>query len=604
MSIYVDLEEDFKKALQTNSLGEFIRVLENRKKQSPYDIFFLGLAYDYSEDDAKAYEYYIRALFLIKSTDGNIKTILKHIKKFINKTGYTDIYQLMVKWGFPTPKNSRKPSEQTDSNNTPTQQPNVNEMSPQQALNEGKRAFNNKDFSYALKLLEYVYNSSFQNPDSIFMLAQTLQRLHQYPKAIFYLNKGVKLYNRDEHALILFINLKAQIYYSQKQWNDAIKAYEELLRLLPKERSGYRQFIFTQLIGIYRKIGQPKQAELVQIRLLNESNPNSKEPPVYTKPPLDPFSYIESDISPSEGKTSQAYQNLLYIMSMYGKGTWQSFRGFCKVIGLDPKQIMRHLRLLGHVELINHGRDWVVAPPCLVQPDINPNSQSGYTVFLAGQRSKSIVDFLSYYAHTIEPHPYKNAPECIYIHFNNQEDAQEFASRHHYHQVGTVARTMVEQLPTLDEWESLLPSQLIVTAHYNFSEWRDGVFTPLEGLPNKTGLYEVKHRNSLSNIPKQTLYYDAGREQWLKTDWYGLRYLMLKRTGKNPKIHYNPQENLVIIDKNHILPYIYEKALVLASGCLPTDRGDFISYSGVSRETIHLLSSKIEAELVEHKGGE
>jgi len=323
--------------------------------------------------------------------------------------------------------------------------------------------------------------------------------------------------------------------------------------------------------------------------------------------PVDPFSYIESEGEIiTETQTLEAYQDLLYIMSLYGKGTWQSFRDLCGATGLDStglksKQIMRHLRLLGHVELINHGRDWVVAPPCLVQPDINPNNQSGYTVFLAGQRSKSIINSLAYYVHTIEPHPYKNAPECIYIHFDNQEEAQEFAYKHHYHQVGTVARTMVEQLPTLDEWESLLSSQLIVTAHYNFSEWRDGMFTPLEGLPQKTGLYELTPRNNTSHIPKQTLYYDASREQWLKTDWYGLRYLMLKRTGQNPKIYYHLQENIVMIHKNHLLPYLYEKALVLASGCLPTYRGQFICYSGISLGTIRGLSDKLEAELVEHK---
>lgn len=147
----------------------------------------------------------------------------------------------------------------------------ITQMTPEQAFNEGKLAFTNNQLEKAHQLFEHAYLGGFRSARCILLLGTTLQRLKQYQKAVLYLDKGIALY-QDKEDCILFLTLKAQIYSSQKQWGDSVKAYETLLNMTTaKQGTGQRRNALIQIINTYRwYLKQPKQVEKFLERLLAE----------------------------------------------------------------------------------------------------------------------------------------------------------------------------------------------------------------------------------------------------------------------------------------------------------------------------------------------
>lgn len=326
--------------------------------------------------------------------------------------------------------------------------------------------------------------------------------------------------------------------------------------------------------------------------------------------PSDPFGYAAAETADTQAaEINPAYNDLLYWISAYGRGTWQQFRAACRELGLDPKgeyakRIVRRLRSLGHLELTNEGQNWVIAPSCLVE---TPTDKGQYCTFLAGQRSPQLIQALQQVAHVeSEPHPYGNAPEIVRIRFTSQDEAEDFVksyTRQYYslYLAGRADLRIASALPDLASWELSLPALSLVKGNYTYEQWMNEGFYTIQ-LPKETGLYRLTHVSTRFEHPQLTLFYNAEKDRWHKADWYGLRYLMLRRTGETCQFHYDEHLNTLSVAKDQRLPDLYERALVLASGRLPIYRHEQLIFGNISETLAHMVANKLEAEFIEYRG--
>ena len=70
-----------------------------------------------------------------------------------------------------------------------------------------------------------------------------------------------------------------------------------------------------------------------------------------------------------------------------------------------------------------------------------------------------------------------------------------------------------------------------------------------------------------------TVFFDAGAEsgrRLLRGEWYGLRFLALRRSGKYLKAMWRDEDGgLLAVPYRQRWPLLYERALVLSTGLLP-----------------------------------
>jgi hypothetical protein len=324
----------------------------------------------------------------------------------------------------------------------------------------------------------------------------------------------------------------------------------------------------------------------------------------------DPFDYASSKTDEKKVSHNPAYDKLLYWLSLYGQGSWQQFQTTCKELGIDStgeysRRIARRLRSLGHIEMNDNGQRWFITPPCLVQVENGDDSQ--YHTFLAGQRSQRLLEALHQAACvTTDSHPYGNAPEIINITFNSEHDMQQFVreyaqQQHPLHLVGLAGLKIASLLPDLHEWEHSLPPLAVVKGNYHYQQWVDGRFIPIN-LPKETGLYQLTHVSDRFEHPQLTLFYNAENDSWKKADWYGLRYLMYRRTGRTCEVIYDHNRRELAMELDQRWPDLYERALVLASGKLPIFRAGNTIFSNIPENLAHLLANKLEADFMEYRG--
>jgi hypothetical protein len=154
-------------------------------------------------------------------------------------------------------------------------------------------------------------------------------------------------------------------------------------------------------------------------------------------------------------------------------------------------------------------------------------------------------------------------------------------------------------LPGLDEWEAALPVLSIVKGHYRFERWVDGDLESVP-LPRETGMYRLTHNPERFEHPQLTLFYNADTDTWRRADWYGIRFLALRRTGTSCDVHYDSARRELAVALEQRWPDLYERSLVLASGQLPSFHNDHAIYTNISATQAHILASKLGANLIEH----
>jgi hypothetical protein len=95
---------------------------------------------------------------------------------------------------------------------------------------------------------------------------------------------------------------------------------------------------------------------------------------------------------------------------------------------------------------------------------------------------------------------------------------------------------------------------------------------------------------------------DKANNFWFQGDWYGLRFLALQYSGQKLMAKYDRDTHNLYIPWSQRWSEIYERALVLSSGCLPSEVktnlfGRTLQYQNLQAEVAELLASKLNINL-------
>ncbi|MCT7963466.1 hypothetical protein NG791_22580 [Laspinema sp. D1] len=292
---------------------------------------------------------------------------------------------------------------------------------------------------------------------------------------------------------------------------------------------------------------------------------------------------------------SAQYDRLLYWLSATGIGNRESFKKTCEALELEePKRILRRLRLLGHIESSPDGKRWSVAPTALVKVDSDLDPPQ---FILCGQRSIDLLGHLKKYAQLKYIYqPGSAGPHCIRL----QMSEPNLITNHSGFtvvNVGEASLRLAKLLPDIKIWQEQLTSLPgIVPSLYQWQQFNCQT-NKLEECshPGETGLYELC-RETNPNY-RYTLFYDRERDAWLQGDWYGLRFIALHYSAQQCLACYNRDTNRLAIPWNQRWPEIYERALLLASGFLPTDyktqQSRWLIYENIGKELVQKLVEKL-----------
>jgi hypothetical protein len=295
---------------------------------------------------------------------------------------------------------------------------------------------------------------------------------------------------------------------------------------------------------------------------------------------------------------SHRYEQLLYWLSALGSGTWESFKKACDALRLEePKRILQRLRLLGHIESSLDGSRWSMAPTALVKVRSQPNSQE---FILCGQRSINLLKELELHA-TVElsKQPRGEAPLCVCLHLANSNIlshlVEHSSSQFCITNAGEVSSQLARILPDIATWKQSLRSlQGIVPSLYEWKRFDGNNFVSCIS-PSETGMYQM-WTTETSDRPRYTLFYDQESNSWRQGDWYGLRFLGLQHNDQQCVAHYDFVTGRLAILVSQRWPELYERALVLASGRLPTYQDSWLLYENVGLEVVCQLTDKLNVK--------
>ena len=343
--------------------------------------------------------------------------------------------------------------------------------------------------------------------------------------------------------------------------------------------------------------------------------PSPPKPPIVerkTDDPGDPFARPSDAWRPppsASPEANAAYERLLYWISARGEGTWGQFRDAAQTLGVvqdrdGARSAMRRLILLGHLDQSDDGARWSASPPSLVR--FADGAGGGY---IAGARTPSSLSELERYGALNEsPQAYYAGPPRIEPAAAVSRDAA-IAERLGIADAGIAAERLADVLPGVDGWkDSLKAVEGIVPASYDVERWEGGEFRPCDALSLRDGRYRGEsgmYRFSRANDPSGriwTAFFDEPSQRFLRGDWYGLRFLSLAAGGGGlDAVRYSAESRALLIPESQRLPLIYERALTLASGLLPTraENPNWLSYTLIPLSLAETLCGKLNVNLTE-----
>jgi hypothetical protein len=302
---------------------------------------------------------------------------------------------------------------------------------------------------------------------------------------------------------------------------------------------------------------------------------------------------------------SQCYDRLLCWLSATGMGSWQTFQNACHTLGLDgrndaPARVLRRLRLLGHIETTADRSRWSATPTVLVQ------SGDDRSCFLCGQRDSALLQMLRNITHIEElPQPRGEAPALIQVHASESDIliTRIAQMRQAIHFTGNAALHLARIVPTLAEWKRTLESVPYFSPYqYQAKRFAGAGFIEADFDKRVSGLYQfwpLKQHTSTSDRPEYTFFYDAEYEQFLRGDWYGLRFLARHTSDEECSVVYEAASQRLAVPWDWRWPELYERVLVLASGNLPASRDEWLIYDAITPEILTELMPKLSLEYEE-----
>jgi hypothetical protein len=312
-----------------------------------------------------------------------------------------------------------------------------------------------------------------------------------------------------------------------------------------------------------------------------------------------PFSFTVAQETNYSSQTIDAfsfkYKQLLFWLSVLGCGTWESFKKACDRLDIkETKRVLRRLKLLGHVESSPDGQRWSIAPTALVQIPSKSNLQE---YILCGQQNVKLLDRLQKYAKlNLINQAQGNAPPCIHIQLDNLNNIstlyENISPDFFITDAGQVSKQLASLLPDINTWKnSLAKLPSIVSSCYRWKKFDGNDFADCD-LPSESGMYQMYNQEANDSYSLRTLFYDNQSDRWLQGDWYGLRFLALQ-ANQQCIFYYNFDSRCLVIPASQRFPEIYERALVLASGILPTYKDSYLFYTKIEPDLVNLLSAKL-----------
>lgn len=297
----------------------------------------------------------------------------------------------------------------------------------------------------------------------------------------------------------------------------------------------------------------------------------------------------------------EKYDILLRWCSAKGTGHLGHFHVACCVLGSASQEYgawpkLRTLTLLGHTESMWTSNEccWGIAPAAIVQMATDDGRY-----FLAGQRIPALLQKLPN-DWRVEKNSSNGGPARITVVANLGEKDASLSGNYTIRNAGCVSMQLADLAPDLQGWKSELKNDPDIRSYlYRFERYEDGDFTPVQTEDLMPGFYRVT-RTEGANKRGVCRFYDIdGR--WLQGEFYGLRHLdaQLKR---KLKVSWSKKGYLDIAEEQR-WPFLYERALVLASGELPRKmKGKsgkvYLRYSGMNVDLAQLLCQKLNAEMV------
>jgi hypothetical protein len=298
--------------------------------------------------------------------------------------------------------------------------------------------------------------------------------------------------------------------------------------------------------------------------------------------PLQSINYIDGI------QSSEQSNRLLYWLSTLGSGTWETFRKTCQTLKIEePKRILRRLRLLGHLETSANGSKWSTAPTTIVKIE---STQPEF--ILCGQRNLKLIHELESLGIVadIAYQPRGEAPSCLRLAVNNPEI---ITTKFPIINAGEASRKLADILPEIKTWQQNLTRLELVPSMQQWKKFNgDNKENKFEvcGTPHETGMYQMCDENL---NPRYTLFYEQETKTFHQGDWYGLRFLGLQSQRVSCQAYCDIDNRKLAIPINQRWPEIYERALVLASGKLPTYQNSWLIYENICKEFGYLLSEKL-----------
>lgn len=318
-------------------------------------------------------------------------------------------------------------------------------------------------------------------------------------------------------------------------------------------------------------------------------------PPVINEHPFSFALAQETNYSNQTIDASFKHKQLLYWLSALGCGTWESFKKACDRLDIqEAKRVLLGLKLLGHVESSPDGKRWSIAPTALVQIPSTSNFQE---YILCGQQNFQLLDKLQKYTKlTLIDQSQGDAPPCIHIQLDSLNNisnlSENISPNFSITNAGYVSKQLASLLPDIHTWKnSLAKLPSIVSSCYRWQKFDGNDFADCD-LPSESGMYQMYNQEANDSPPLRTLFYDKPSDHWLQGDWYGLRFLALQ-ANHQCNFYYNFGIKCLVIPALQRFPEIYERALVLASGILPTYKDSYLFYTNIEPDVLNLLSAKL-----------
>jgi hypothetical protein len=299
-------------------------------------------------------------------------------------------------------------------------------------------------------------------------------------------------------------------------------------------------------------------------------------------------------------ENSETYDKLLWWCSSMGSGTVYQISEVAENLRIGELaggiwSVLKKLSLLGHLDVtFNQDRGWFwrISPLTLVEFD------SGRAAYLAGAQSgnlrKLLIDELGASLQDTNGGPFR-----VSLLAESLAHLKSLIGYTPRHAVDTVSR-WAEMLPTIDEWQSNLKADPDIANQpnkYKFERYAGNYFQQVSRNELLEGLYRVQ-RDGEQFSKKSVFRATDGR--WLNGDFATLRFLSLLSKDQNPQAKI-VDDGALIMPLEHRWPTLYERALVLASGRLPTmqttSKSRFLAYSDVPKKSVITLTKKLCVKL-------